>query len=72
MFETLLGAIFLDFNKINVNDENNWFSDVFITGPGFQITNICNKCIWKTCWLDNLIEMIIIKIFYKYFKKNLR
>jgi len=40
LFESFLGALFLDFNKIKVNDEENWFSDVFITGPGFQMAQI--------------------------------
>lgn len=40
LFEAFLGALFLDFNKIKVQDENNWFSDVFITGPGFQMAQI--------------------------------
>ena len=40
LFEAFLGALFLDFNKINVKDEHNWFSDVFITGPGFQMAQI--------------------------------
>jgi dsRNA-specific ribonuclease len=40
LFEAFLGALFLDFNKIKVNDEENWFSDVFITGPGFQMAQI--------------------------------
>ena len=40
LFEAFLGAIFLDFNKINVNDEHGWFSNVFITGPGFQMAQI--------------------------------
>jgi dsRNA-specific ribonuclease len=37
LFESFLGAIFLDFNKINVKDEEGWFQNVFVTGPGFQI-----------------------------------
>lgn len=40
LFEALLGAIFLDFNKISVKDEDNWFSNVFVTGPGFQMAQI--------------------------------
>jgi dsRNA-specific ribonuclease len=37
LFESFIGAIFLDFNKIKVNDENGWFQNTFVTGPGFQI-----------------------------------
>ncbi len=40
LFEAFLGALFLDFNKISIEDEHKWFSDVFVTGPGFQIAQI--------------------------------
>ena len=37
LFESFLGALFLDFNKISVKDEEGWFKNIFVTGPGFQI-----------------------------------
>jgi dsRNA-specific ribonuclease len=37
LFESFLGALFLDFNKITIKDEDDWFKNVFVTGPGFQI-----------------------------------
>jgi len=37
LFESFIGALFLDFNKIIVKDEEGWFQNMFITGPGFQI-----------------------------------
>jgi dsRNA-specific ribonuclease len=37
LFEAFLGALFLDMNKIDVKDEENWFEKVFTTGPGFQM-----------------------------------
>ena len=37
LFEAFLGALFLDFNKITIKDEGDWFKNVFVTGPGFQI-----------------------------------
>jgi len=40
LFESFLGALFLDFNKISINDEDDWFKNVFVTGPGFQIAQI--------------------------------
>ena len=40
LFESFLGALFLDFNKIKVYDENEWFKNVFVTGPGFQMAQI--------------------------------
>jgi dsRNA-specific ribonuclease len=40
LFEAFLGALFLDCNKIEVKDDDKWFSDIFITGPGFQFAQI--------------------------------
>ena len=37
LFESFLGALFLDFNKITVKDEDGWFQNMFVTGPGFQM-----------------------------------
>jgi len=37
LFEAFLGALFLDFNKTVVNDEEGWFKSMFVTGPGFQM-----------------------------------
>ena len=37
LFEAFLGALFLDFNKLEIKDEEGWFQNVFVTGPGFQI-----------------------------------
>ena len=37
LFESFLGALFLDFNKIVVKDEEGWFQQMFVTGPGFQM-----------------------------------
>ena len=56
LFEAFLGALFLDFNKLSVKDEEKWFQDFFNTGPGFQmvqkfIENIFEKHI-------NWVELI--------------
>ena len=56
LFEAFLGALFLDFNKTEVKDEEGWFQHVFATGPGFQmaqkfVENIFEKHI-------NWIELI--------------
>jgi dsRNA-specific ribonuclease len=40
LFEAFLGAVFLDFNKVTIDDEENWFKNLFITGPGFQMAQI--------------------------------
>ena len=37
LFEAFLGALFLDFNKVEVNDDKDWFKSLFTTGPGFQM-----------------------------------
>ena len=37
LFEAFLGALFLDFNKIQVDDDEGWFTNIFVTGPGFQV-----------------------------------
>ena len=40
LFEAFLGALFLDFNKIHVVDENAWFQNIFKSGPGFQMAQV--------------------------------
>jgi dsRNA-specific ribonuclease len=40
LFESFIGAMFLDFNKLAVTDEDGWFKHVFLTGPGFQMVQI--------------------------------
>ena len=47
LFESFLGALFLDVNKLNIKDENNWFSNIFSTGPGFQMCQI---------FIENILE----------------
>ena len=37
LFEAFIGALFLDVNKTTVKDEDGWFQNMFITGPGFQM-----------------------------------
>lgn len=40
LFESFIGAMFLDFNRMPVKDEDEWFKNVFVTGPGFQMVQI--------------------------------
>lgn len=40
LFEAFIGAIFLDYNRISVKDENGWFKNVFNCGPGLQMAQI--------------------------------
>ena len=58
LFESFLGALFLDFNKIVVKDEDKWFETIFVTGPGFQLAqkfveNIFEKHIDWVALLQN-------------------
>ena len=74
MFEAFLGALFLDFNKISINDEANWFQNVFVTGPGFQIAQIFVENIFEkhVNWMDliqndenykNILQVMLQKAF---------
>ena len=40
LFEAFVGAIFLDFNRIEIKDEKNWFNSIFQCGPGFQMAQL--------------------------------
>jgi len=40
LFEAFIGAIFLDFNKIDIADEHGWFANTFVVGPGFQMAQV--------------------------------
>jgi len=70
LFESFLGALFLDFNKIIVKDEEGWFQNVFVTGPGFQmaqkfVENIFEKHIdWISLIMndDNYKNILQVKI----------
>ena len=70
LFEAFLGALFLDFNKIDVKDENNWFQDVFVCGPGFQMCQIFVENIFENHvdWMklietdDNYKNILQVKI----------
>jgi dsRNA-specific ribonuclease len=48
LFEAFIGALFLDFNKISVKDEDGWFKNVFVTGPGFQMAQIFVESVFET------------------------
>lgn len=70
LFESFLGAMFLDFNKITVNDEDGWFKDVFLTGPGFQMVQIFVENVFEkhVDWInlirndDNFKNILQVKI----------
>ena len=74
LFEAFLGALFLDFNKIDVNDEEGWFKNVFVTGPGFQMAQIFVENIFEKHidWVkliqddDNYKNILQVKIQKKF------
>ena len=47
VFEAFVGAIFMDYNKIDVNDEQGWFKSTFMSGPGFQMAEIFIENVFK-------------------------
>ena len=58
LFEAFLGALFLDINKITIHDQDKWFNNVFVTGPGFQMAqkfleNVFEKHIDWTELIEN-------------------
>jgi dsRNA-specific ribonuclease len=74
LFESFIGALFLDFNKIEVRDDDGWFQEMFVTGPGFQmaqkfIENIFEKHIDWIALIQtndnykNILQVIIQKEF---------
>jgi len=40
LFEAFIAAIFLDVNKLSINDTDKWFDNIFTTGPGFQMAQV--------------------------------
>lgn len=51
LFEAFVGALFLDFNRVIIKDEDNWFNDMFQCGPGFQIAQLFVEAVF-----DNHID----------------
>jgi dsRNA-specific ribonuclease len=70
LFESFLGALFLDFNKIIVKDEEGWFNEFFVTGPGFQMAQKFVEAIFEKHidWIaliqndDNYKNILQVKI----------
>jgi dsRNA-specific ribonuclease len=74
LFESFLGAMFLDFNKIEVADEGEWFKNLFVCGPGFQMVQIFVENVFEkhVDWVQlirnddnykNILQVIIQKEF---------
>jgi dsRNA-specific ribonuclease len=70
LFESFIGALFLDFNKISVNDDEGWFQNIFITGPGFQMVQVFVEHVFEkhVDWIqlirndDNYKNILQVKI----------
>lgn len=76
LFESFLGALFLDMNKVDVFDEECLFQNLFVTGPGFQfaqkfVENIFEKHVdWVSLIQNddnykNILQVIVQKEFSK-------
>jgi dsRNA-specific ribonuclease len=70
LFEAFIGALFLDFNKIQVHDDGGWFSNLFHTGPGFQMVQVFVERVFEehVDWIaliqndDNYKNILQVKI----------
>jgi dsRNA-specific ribonuclease len=70
LFEAFLGALFLDYNKLEIKDSDNWFENLFVTGPGFQMAQIFVENIFETHidWIaliqndDNYKNILQVKV----------
>jgi dsRNA-specific ribonuclease len=70
LFESFLGAMFLDFNKISIHDDDGWFGNLFVTGPGFQMVQIFVETVFEkhVDWInlirndDNYKNILQVKI----------
>ena len=57
LFEAFIGAMFLDFNRIQIHDDEKWFDNLFVCGPGFQMAQIFVENVFEkhVDWM-NLIQ----------------
>ena len=70
LFESFIGALFLDFNKINIHDDDEWFKNLFTTGPGFQMAQVFIESVFEkhVDWIslirndDNYKNILQVKI----------
>ena len=74
LFEAFIGAMFLDFNHISIHDEDKWFDNVFVCGPGFQMVQIFVESVFEkhVDWISlirnddnfkNILQVMIQKEF---------
>lgn len=70
LFESFIGAMFLDFNKISIHDDDKWFDNIFVCGPGFQMVQIFVETVFEkhVDWInlirndDNFKNILQVKI----------
>ena len=70
LFESFIGALFLDFNKISIHDDDEWFKNLFVTGPGFQMAQVFIESVFEkhVDWIslirndDNYKNILQVKI----------
>ena len=70
LFEAFIAAIFLDYNKLSINDEDKWFDNLFICGPGFQMVQVFLENVYErhVNWMelimndDNYKNILQVKI----------
>jgi dsRNA-specific ribonuclease len=70
VFEAFLGAIFLDYNKLQIKDEMRLFDNMFLSGPGFQMAQIFVENVFErhVDWMalirndDNFKNILQVKI----------
>uniref|UniRef100_A0A6C0DKU8 RNase III domain-containing protein n=1 Tax=viral metagenome TaxID=1070528 RepID=A0A6C0DKU8_9ZZZZ len=70
LFESFIGALFLDFNKISILDDDEWFKNLFTTGPGFQMAQVFIESVFEkhVDWIslirndDNYKNILQVKI----------
>ena len=57
LFEAFIGAMFLDFNRLQIHDDDKWFDNLFETGPGFQMVQVFVEKVFEkhVDWM-NLIQ----------------
>ena len=74
LFEAFIGAMFLYFNHISIHDEDKWFDNVFVCGPGFQMVQIFVESVFEkhVDWISlirnddnfkNILQVMIQKEF---------
>lgn len=70
LFEAFIGALFLDFNRMEINDEHLWFKNTFVCGPGFQMVQVFVESVFEkhVDWVslirndDNYKNILQVKI----------